>query len=136
MRRKSNEPRASKLREQNLSRCVNGIHAILPTGGFELNVASVMKSAKHLTWTWGIGHDCVFYIFNVFSDISVKVYLHHLYFCETWVLSRGRSSEFLSYRSLTICVKEISGSRHVSQFIASFDLPLPSIPGPWPRVHK
>ena len=26
----------------------------LPTRGFELNVASVMKSAKHLTWTWGI----------------------------------------------------------------------------------
>ena len=51
------EPRVSKLRERNLSRCVNGIHTILPTRGFELNVVSVvlvMKSAKHLTWTWGI----------------------------------------------------------------------------------
>ena len=50
-----NEPRASKLRERNLSRCVNGIHTILPTRDFVLNVASVMKSAKHPTWTWGSG---------------------------------------------------------------------------------
>ena len=37
---------------------VNVIHAILPTRGLELNVASVMKSAKHLTWTWGIHFIC------------------------------------------------------------------------------
>ena len=34
---------------------VNIIHTIIPTRGFELNVVSVTKSAKHLTWTWGIG---------------------------------------------------------------------------------
>ena len=33
---------------------VNVIHIIILTRGFELNVVSVMKSAKHLTWTWGI----------------------------------------------------------------------------------
>ena len=33
---------------------VNVIHAIIPIRGFELNVALVMKSAKHPTWTWGI----------------------------------------------------------------------------------
>ena len=56
---------------------VNVIHAIIPTRGFELNVASVTKSAKHPTWTWGIGLDNRCSISTTAGGTCLKCFTKH-----------------------------------------------------------
>ena len=57
---------------------VNVIHTIIPTLGFELNVASVTKSPKHPTWTWGIPLDFVKSYKLVICTISVQPIAHYV----------------------------------------------------------